>query len=134
VRELGFEGALRAAVAPFVALRPIELTMHSDVEDRVLTGTLLLPIAQELVVNAVKHAEPTRIDVSVRAAGGAIVLEVCDDGLGIDTARSERAVQAGHIGLAVVRQRVEDAGGRFEIAARPDGGTRSRVTVSQLSG
>jgi signal transduction histidine kinase len=133
VRELGFEGALRAAVAPFVALRPIELTMHSDVEDRVLTGTLLLPIAQELVVNAVKHAEPTRVAVCVARVPGAIVLEVSDDGVGIDTTRSGRAVQAGHVGLAVVRRRVEDAGGRFEIATRADGGTRSRVSVPELS-
>jgi signal transduction histidine kinase len=129
VRELGFEGALRAAVAPFVAVRPIELAVDSDVEDGVVTGTLLLPIAQELVVNAVKHAEPTRVEVSVTGSGGAIVLQVDDDGVGIDTAASERAVQAGHVGLAVVRQRVEDAGGRFEIASRPDGGTRSRVSL-----
>jgi signal transduction histidine kinase len=134
VRELGFEGSLRAAVAPFVACRPIELTVDSAIEDRVLSGTLLLPIAQELVVNAVKHAQPTRVEVSVSAPRGAIVLEVGDDGIGIDTVASNRAVRAGHVGLAVVRQRVEDAGGRFEIASGPDGGTRSRVSVQQLSG
>ena len=44
-------------------------------------------------------------------------------------AEAGRAVQAGHVGLAMVRRRVEDAGGQLEIATRSDGGTRSRVVV-----
>jgi signal transduction histidine kinase len=132
VRELGFEGALRAAAAPFALAHPVALAVRSELPDDELTGTLLLPIAQELVVNAVKHAEPTRVEVRVAPGPGGIVLEVSDDGVGIDTTRSDRAVQAGHVGLAVVRRRVEDAGGRFEIATREDGGTRSRVTVPEL--
>jgi signal transduction histidine kinase len=134
VRELGFEGSLRAAVAPFVGGRAIELDVEGEVEDGALVGALLLPIARELVVNAVKHAEPTRIGVSVSTTPAAIVLEVADDGIGIDPIASGRAVRAGHLGLAAVRRRVEDAGGRFEMAIGPDGGTRSRVSVARVSG
>jgi signal transduction histidine kinase len=47
----------------------------------------------------------------------------------MDTADTTRAVQAGHVGLAMVRRRVQDAGGRFAIETRPDGGTRSRVVL-----
>jgi two-component system, NarL family, sensor kinase len=103
--------------------------VHSDVDDRLVADTLLQPVAQELVVNAVKHASPATIDVVVRAETDALVLEVNDDGVGIDTEQAGRAVQAGHVGLAMVRRRVEDAGGRIEIATRPDGGTRSRVVL-----
>jgi signal transduction histidine kinase len=53
---------------------------------------------------------------------------VSDDGVGID-ASSDRAVQAGHVGLALVRRRVEDAGGSFEISTRADGGTLSRAVL-----
>jgi signal transduction histidine kinase len=129
VRELGFAASLRAAVAPFPAARDITLSVHSDVDDRLVADTLLQPVAQELVVNAVKHASPATIDVVVRAETDALVLEVNDDGVGIDTEQAGRAVQAGHVGLAMVRRRVEDAGGRIEIATRPDGGTRSRVVL-----
>jgi signal transduction histidine kinase len=80
-------------------------------------------------VNAVKHARPNRIDVLVASDEERIVLEVNDDGIGIDTSDTSRAVQAGHVGLAMVRRRVEDAGGDFEIATRADGGTRSRVVL-----
>jgi signal transduction histidine kinase len=129
VRELGFEGALRAAAAPFVAFHPVELTVHNDVDDGRLAGTILVPIAQELVVNAVKHGGPARVDVRVSAPGDRIVVEVTDDGVGIDDEAGGRAVRSGHVGLAVVRQRVEDAGGSFEIGPGVDGGTRSCVSV-----
>ena len=129
VRERGFEASLRAAVAPFPGARAIALTIRSDVDDKALVDSVLLPVAQELVVNAVKHASPTAIDVQVVADEGTIVVEVNDDGVGIDTADAGRAVQAGHVGLALVRRRVEDAGGVLEIATRGDGGTRSRVVV-----
>jgi signal transduction histidine kinase len=123
VRELGFEASLRAAIAPFPAGRSVALTVTTLVDDRWLAGSVLLPVAQELVVNAVKHAGPSAIDVSVRPHDGHIVLEVNDDGIGIDTSDAGRAVQAGHLGLAMVRRRVEDAGGQFEIETRADGGT-----------
>ena len=131
VRELGFEASLRAAVSPFPAAQSVRLTIVSSIDDRDLAGTHLLPIAQELVVNAVKHASPSAIDVSVREGGGLVVMQVGDDGVGIDTSDAGRAVQAGHLGLAMVRRRVEDAGGQFEIETRADGGTRSRVALPQ---
>lgn len=129
VRELGFEASLRAAVAPFPAAQSVRLSIDSAVDDEALTGTVLVPIAQELVVNAVKHARPTTIRVIVNAEDGRIVLDVDDDGEGIDDAASRRAVQAGHLGLAMVRRRVEDVGGSLEIATRADGGTHSRVVL-----
>jgi two-component system NarL family sensor kinase len=129
VREMGFEASLRAAVAPFPAAASVHLTVDSTVDDRFLAGTLLLPVGQELVVNAIKHAEPNKIELSVHAEVQGLVLEVSDDGVGIDSDHAGRAVQAGHLGLAMVRRRVEDAGGRFQIETRFDGGTRSRVTL-----
>jgi signal transduction histidine kinase len=129
VRELGFEASLRAAVAPFPAARTVKLTISSALDDRELAGTLLLPIAQELVVNAVKHARPTEIRVVVETRDNWVVLDIDDDGVGIDDAASRRAVQAGHVGLAMVRRRVEDVGGNLEIATRADGGTHSRVIL-----
>ena len=62
------------------------------------------------------------------------MLEVDDDGVGIDDAASRRAVQAGHLGLAMVRRRVEDVGGSLEIATRVDGGTHSRVVLPARRG
>jgi signal transduction histidine kinase len=129
VRELGFEAALRAAAAPFPSARNIALDVRGSVPHAVLADSPLLPVAQELLVNAIKHARPTTIDVSVSAGDEGIVLEVSDDGVGIDASGPDRAVQAGHVGLALVRRRVQDAGGEFEISTRSDGGTCSRAVL-----
>jgi signal transduction histidine kinase len=66
------------------------------------------------------------VDVVVHAEGDTVVLQVNDDGVGIDSAAGGRAVRAGHSGLAMVRQHVETAGGQFDLDTRLDGGTRSR--------
>jgi signal transduction histidine kinase len=132
MRELGFERSLRAAIEPFPAARNVRLSVRTDVDDQSLAESLVLPLAQELVVNAVKHADPTAIDVVVHAEGDNLVLEVNDDGVGIDAAIAGRAVRAGHLGLAMVRQRVETAGGQFDLDTRLDGGTRSRVSLPWL--
>ena len=66
VRELGFEASLRASIAPFPAGQSVDLTVTTEVDDASLARTVLLPVAQELLVNAVKHASPSTIDVSVR--------------------------------------------------------------------
>ena len=65
---------------------------------------MLMPVAQELVVNAVKHASPTAIGVAVGEHDGELVLAIDDDGVGIDAGRPDRAVKAGHVGLAMVRR------------------------------
>ena len=125
--ELGFEASIRAAIAPFPAARAVQLIVNSTVDDRTLAVALPLRIAQELTVNAVKHARPRQINVLVTREADQIVLEVNDDGVGIDSSDATRAVQAGHVGLAMVRRRVEDSGGRFEIETRP---TAAHVRVS----
>jgi signal transduction histidine kinase len=134
VRERGFEASLRAAIAPFPAARTVALTVRSTVGDDDPALGLPLRIAQELTVNAVKHARPDRIDVVLTRESDRFVLEVNDDGVGIDSADTSRAVQAGHIGLAMVRRRAEDAGGRLTIETRRDGGTRTRVVVPVRAG
>jgi signal transduction histidine kinase len=105
VRELGFDASLRAAMVPFPVADTIDLQVDSAVDDRLLAGTLLLPVAQELVVNAIKHASPSSVNLSVRSDRGQLVLEVNDDGVGIDTSAVRRNVQAGHLGLAMARRR-----------------------------
>jgi signal transduction histidine kinase len=106
--------------------------VRTEVDERVFADGVLLPVAQELVVNALKHAGPSAIDVALTHVNGSVVLQVDDDGVGIDTVAAGRAVQAGHVGLAMVRRRIEDAGGKLEIAPRLEGGTRSRAVLPGL--
>ena len=95
--------------------------MDGPTDDPRLTDSILLPVAQELVVNAAKHARPTTIAVTVAVTDDRIELEVRDDGVGI--AETLESVAGGHVGLAIVRRRVRDAGGSLDTEARVGDGT-----------
>jgi two-component system, NarL family, sensor kinase len=90
---------------------------------------LMLSLGRELLVNAAKHARAREVALSVQRAGPAIVLEVLDDGRGVDPERVRGAVSEGHIGLASCAERVEALGGKFEVGSGPRGGTVARATV-----
>jgi two-component system NarL family sensor kinase len=126
--ELGFEATVRAAAAPFLRGR---VTLEVDVrgsEER-LADPRLCSVARELVTNAVKHARPSLVRVTADVGEGGLTVEVVDDGRGIDSTPARVGVHAGHVGLAVARRRVEDAGGTLDIRTVPTGGTHVRVSL-----
>ncbi|MFI9597387.1 sensor histidine kinase [Nonomuraea sp. NPDC052265] len=77
-------------------------------------------IVQEALTNVVKHASPTRCQVSVAADGGEVRIEVIDEGPG---RRMSPADGAGH-GLIGMRERVMMYGGVFEAGSLPRRGFR----------
>jgi hypothetical protein len=121
-------GTLALVIAITVAVndpepwQPIEL---------VVALAVLYAIADSVMADAAPFSPDALTELALSDEG--IVLEVSDDGVGID-ASSSQAVQAGHVGLALVRRRMEDAGGAFEIATRADGGTRSRAVLPRPQG
>jgi ligand-binding sensor domain-containing protein/two-component sensor histidine kinase len=82
----------------------------------------LLRIAQEAVTNAVRHAAPQCIDVSLTYQARGVDLRVKDDGRGFATG-GEKAGPAGHYGIRGMHERAERAGARLTIESSPGGGT-----------
>ncbi len=129
LEHAGLTAALRA-VADQQARRS-GFSWRVDVEPTA-TGAydqIVFSLARELIANAALHAEASELEVSVRRHGQAIVLEVVDDGRGIDPGAVERAPRAGHIGLASCAERVEALDGRFEIRSSVARGTRVRAVL-----
>lgn len=91
---------------------------------------VLLRAAQEALSNVRRHAAAGAVVVRLdrdAAAGGALRLEVTDDGRGIgDDAPSG-------IGLSGMRERVTAAGGTLDVGPGEAGGTRVRVRVPARS-
>jgi signal transduction histidine kinase len=80
-------------------------------------------ILSNLVDNAARSAGPDgHVEISVRHEVDTVI-DVLDDGPGIGQAPSGMA----GLGLSVVRQLVDAAGGQLEVSERPGGGTRARV-------
>jgi signal transduction histidine kinase len=91
---------------------------------------LVLSLARELLINAAKHARAANVRCRiVPADGGGVLLEVEDDGVGIDEAGLADAVARGHIGLASARERVAVLGGSFEFETTDGSGTIVRIVV-----
>ena len=85
----------------------------------------LFRIAQEAVVNAGRHAEATRVELSLRTVGDQIELRVADDGHGFD-GRPITGPEPGHLGLASMRERAELMDGKLAIESS---GRGTRVLV-----
>jgi signal transduction histidine kinase len=81
-------------------------------------------IAQEALHNALRHAAPDLVTVTVQAGNGSMVLEVTDDGRGFDPAAPSR-----RSGLASMRDRARAAGGRLQVLSRAGAGTTVRLEV-----
>ena len=104
-------------------------TVEVDPDAAGVRDALVFSIARELIANAVRHAHGTRIDVRVRRPPGELVVEVSDDGRGLDRERLRAAPREGHIGLASITERVEALDGRLEIASAPGQGTMVRARL-----
>jgi PAS domain S-box-containing protein len=91
------------------------------------TRMILYRIVQEALVNVVKHARATRVDVVLQTVARGVFASVIDDGVGFDPAR--RPDRIGHVGLDAMRERAEAAGGRSAISSVPDNGTCVEVFI-----
>lgn len=93
----------------------------------------LYRVTQEALANAVRHARPSRIEVTLRAADGGIGLVVDDDGPGLpaDVRENSGGRQSG---LAGMRERVAQLGGRVRFGQADLGGARVDVWIPATNG
>lgn len=103
--------------------------------DAQLPDTLLLPPAislharralAEMLANVAQHAEATMVWLRLRLAGGCLLIEVVDNGVGIDV---ETAVRPGHYGIIGLKERARLTGGDFSIESWPESGTTALLRL-----
>jgi two-component system sensor histidine kinase UhpB len=100
----------------------IALALHCDIRSDLGTSVTLtiFRVVQEGLINALRHARPTRVEIDVRADDERAVVTVADDGVGLpdDWARP------GRFGLRGLAERIEGLNGRFEVRGREPHGVR----------
>ena len=82
-------------------------------------------IVQEATVNALRHANSRRIDISAGADAMALTLEIRDHGGGLPTDWN----RPGHFGIRGMRERARMLGGEVQIENASGGGARVRATL-----
>ena len=80
----------------------------------------LYRIAREAVINANKHAQAREVVIKLERSRTGIVLSVTDDGVGL----VDKPDRARGLGFHIMDSRARAAGGRLEVEAREQGGTR----------
>lgn len=84
----------------------------------------LFQAARELILNTVKHAKATAIDVDIRLAEDHLEIAVEDNGAGFDVEAARSRARTG-MGLFNVRERLQLVGGAMTLDSQPGRGTRA---------
>lgn len=134
ITNFGLEKAIRSYVAEYREKHPeydIHLALAQDhqflPEDMRLA---LFRILQQSLMNVVRHAEASQINVRFTFDAEEAQLEIRDDGKGfVVPASLVELTRGGHFGLAGAAERVEALGGRLEIRSRPGDGTQVLAAI-----
>jgi two-component system sensor histidine kinase UhpB len=123
--DLGLFSALTSLTEDFATHTGLRVVRRLDTDLPTLdqeSELVLYRVAQESLTNAARHADARQVEVYLHRAGGALVLEIADDGRGIKAA-CEGA------GIRGMRERALLAGAALDITSTPGTGTRIRLTT-----
>jgi signal transduction histidine kinase len=117
----GLGGALRHRLEQMHALTGIEYELTDSVRKPLApaAGAVLYRIALEALRNVARHAEASMVRVDLEQTDGLVQVTVADDGVGF----RPTSTAPGHLGLSIMSERAELAGGGIRIDSRPGHGT-----------
>ncbi|MEA2171057.1 MAG: hypothetical protein QOF76_4357, partial [Solirubrobacteraceae bacterium] len=103
----------------------LAIAVETDPEVASTIDAVIVSSVRELLLNVEKHADATRAWVSITTTQ----IEVADDGSG-GRISLDRALEAGHFGLALVASRAVEHGGELSFTPREGGGLVVRMTLA----
>ena len=121
--EHGLGGALRS-LGTVIAPATLALDLPEPLPQlSAAIEVALYRIATEAAHNVARHAQAAHCTIRVEATTDAILLIICDDGVGLP---EERGVG---IGLTSMRERAAELGGTLTVASAPGDGTCVSATI-----
>ena len=129
----GLEGSLREYLRKYSRQTGIAANLTCDGDTRRALSprseVQLLRVVQEALTNTRKHAGASRVSVKIDCLGGGVTLTIEDDGVGFDPSIVSSSMDGG-FGLASMRERVEQIGGRLDVRTAADQGTTIIVRLA----
>ena len=92
------------------------------------TAHELLMVVREALHNALRHGQPTEVDVLIAFANHEFIVQVRDNGCGFDPAKALSSSN-GHYGLVGIQERVKRVAGRLILNSRPGVGTELTMYI-----
>lgn len=123
-------------------------TSFADTPGFICSKTCLKSILYNFIINAVKYRNPQsdlRIKITYKCQDNEILLEVADNGIGIDLekygtklfslfSRFHNHIEGTGIGLYMVKRMVEKFNGRIDVISAPGSGTTFKVVFPLENG
>ena len=94
-------------------------------------GSELFYICQEALTNIARHAGAQSIEIKLHSDNGAVLLEVLDDGVGIEESKLDQLTSLGLLGM---RERALKRGGAVRVRALDPSGTGVFAKIPLTSG
>jgi len=96
---------------------------------------LLFDGTREMLMNVIKHAQATHVNVAIESVNSSVCVSVKDNGIGFDTGPvEEEHIDRKSFGLYNLRERLHNVGGNIEIESAPGKGTCAKLTAPVLNG
>ena len=130
IDTLGLKGAIEEMVRNYDKVQAeCRFTLRAEAGFPNLRGELAITayrVVQEALSNVVKHSAATRARVTLGPGSekGHVRITISDNGKGFDVKKRSAGV-----GLIGVRERVDAAGGTFDLASTPGAGTKLTIEL-----
>lgn len=127
--DIGLAAAIEWAAKNFQKRTGIGCAVTVDPENMIvdrMRSTALFRICQESLTNIMRHAQASRVSITLSEKGEAILLSVSDNGKGINADELSSPHAFGLIGM---RERVQFLHGTITIRGVPNNGTTVTVTL-----
>lgn len=128
--EGGFSAALEEMASGVEELYPVRCLCRCDASALVRDhekAIHLFRIAQEAVTNALRHANPSAIEISLERNNGRFVMSIKDDGIGLDHSRTMGpggpSSSGTGMGLHIMRYRARMIDASLELGPAGSSGT-----------
>jgi signal transduction histidine kinase len=124
LQRAGLQAAIDDLARPMQAQVDIEVPASTGLPPE--KEALIFRTVQEGLRNAAKHSEAEHVSVRIEVRGGTATAEVADDGRGFTPNGSG---DRDHMGLGMLSDLAEEAGGRLAIDSKPGRGTTVTLEV-----
>lgn len=135
LKEIGLVQTLEKIIEREAYGSPFEIDFQTDQENRIEkrdmeTKRHLFRMIQELLNNAKKHSEASKVVIRLRANKEGMTLSYEDDGIGFDPTRTApRQIGSSGIGMEQLKSRVLHLNGLWELETGKGCGVKIRIAL-----
>jgi len=127
--KFGLEEAIEDFCEDVEEAGDMTVDLHLSLEEERLPENMeimVYRIIQEMLNNTIKHAQASKVNLSVIRRDEEVLIAFKDDGVGFDEASLPHGK---NLGLSGIRSRIEYMGGRIELISQPGKGTSYSIAI-----